>query len=224
MSSNLSFAQSTDYKCTYNATTPIPESVQSIADPAIKDAVIQKLSALSQSYELFISNDVALFESTSNNNEGVMSIGSSGNVYLNRKEKISVSVENIMDRKFLITEELIDQAWNITTETKKIGDKPCKLALLKSNPKIRAWFSIELPISFGPAGYYGLPGLIMELETPTKIYTLQGITKLADKSQLQKPTDGKKISREEFESLKAKKQKELGISNENKGGVQIITM
>lgn len=224
MVSSLSFAQSSDFSCTYATKMSIPESVKAIEDPAIRSAVMQQLSTSSQQYQLLVSKDAALFKPLEANSGTTMSIGGIGHIYVDRKEKTSKSIENILDRKFLITETLKSYDWVISDETKNINGKSCKLASLKNDSKIRAWFTVDIPIQFGPMGYYGLPGLIVQLETPTKEYSLVEIKPLVDKSQLQEPTDGKKISREDFESLKAKKEKELGISKENKGGVQIITM
>lgn len=63
--------------------------------------------------------------------------------------------------------------WEITNETKIInGYKVIKattesIEVDKTNPyyygKAIAWFTPDIPISSGPARYYGLPGLILEL-------------------------------------------------------------
>ncbi len=69
-----------------------------------------------------------------------------------------------------------DIKWEITEETKEIaGYKIQKatttplLSLDHSIPNIKfltaiAWFAIDVPFSFGPEGYHGLPGLIVKLE------------------------------------------------------------
>ena len=61
----------------------------------------------------------------------------------------------------------------ISTETKKIDNYTCYKATTEyvvTNPKgtfkhpVVAWFCPEIPISHGPNGYGGLPGLILEIQ------------------------------------------------------------
>ena len=63
--------------------------------------------------------------------------------------------------------------WDISQETKMIGgynvQKATTTSLIDSTSflmitKVIAWFTTEIPISAGPEGYYGLPGLIVKLE------------------------------------------------------------
>jgi len=68
-----------------------------------------------------------------------------------------------------------DLVWEITDEEKEINGYKVRKAITDSyfatgNPvhnnygKTIAWFTIEIPIPVGPDRYYGLPGLIVELE------------------------------------------------------------
>ena len=63
--------------------------------------------------------------------------------------------------------------WEITQETKEIGEFEVQKATttplvhgmdLNPNRTAIAWFTTDIPISAGPEGYYGLPGLILELQ------------------------------------------------------------
>lgn len=70
--------------------------------------------------------------------------------------------------------------WKITQETKQVGEYQCYKAITTErlysrqghyyNETIVAWFTPEIPLNFGPKSYKGLPGLILEVETP--IYTM----------------------------------------------------
>lgn len=64
--------------------------------------------------------------------------------------------------------------WEITQEQKQIGDYVAQKAIAKRvydeygsgdwDPgHAIAWFATEIPVGIGPARYYGLPGLIIEL-------------------------------------------------------------
>lgn len=80
-------------------------------------------------------------------------------------------VVNVNDKAVL--SKLVKPDWIVSTETKKIDNYLCYKAdyifEFKSwqgkqmTKKITAWFAPELPYSFGPGKYFGLPGLILEL-------------------------------------------------------------
>lgn len=55
--------------------------------------------------------------------------------------------------------------WQITNEIQKIGAYTCKKAILKSDPyHTTAWFTEDMPLSFGPSICFGLPGLVVMCE------------------------------------------------------------
>ena len=66
--------------------------------------------------------------------------------------------------------------WTLTQETKMIGGYLCYKATspfhngsnwFEDNHKldVTAWYTTKIPIPFGPNGYHGLPGIILELQT-----------------------------------------------------------
>jgi len=73
--------------------------------------------------------------------------------------------------------------WEITNKTKTIGDYKCYQAIVTEKlfsrqgnyyyKDVVAWFTPEIPVSFGPKYYKGLPGLILQIED--KEYTLTAI-------------------------------------------------
>ena len=218
------FAQ--NIECKYTSTTVIPEDVKNIEDANIRNMVINQLSNKKETFSLKVSNGKYLFEAISNeqNNGTVMQIGGSSSIYMDMNTKTSISQENILDRTFLIKETIKTYDWDITTEYKEIIHKKCTKATLKENPTIVAWFTSEIPVSFGPMGYYGLPGLILQLETPSKNYIIQEISVSKENISIKAPDKGKEISREDFDALKKKKQESLGINKGNGSKVKIIKM
>lgn len=72
--------------------------------------------------------------------------------------------------------------WNITSETKNIDGYLCYKATSEYvviNPKgtfrypVVAWFCPKIPIPYGPNGYGGLPGLILELQQRNVVYGIK---------------------------------------------------
>ncbi len=139
-----------------------------------------------------------------------------------------------------------DIKWEITEETKEIAgykvQKATTTPLLSLNiPNIKlltaiAWFAIDVPFSFGPEGYHGLPGLIVKLEheginlddpNKTKVYvtysaTLKKVEYTSVKNWDLPTGNGKiKIEKEQFDHLEKiddkwlKEQKKL-LKKQNK--------
>ena len=83
----------------------------------------------------------------------------------------------------------------------------CIKAELKNDPKIIAWFTLDIPLSYGPWGYYGLPGLIVQMQTPVYILHLNEVTS-TDGIELNPPSTGEAISQKDFDKLVGKSDKE----------------
>ena len=69
--------------------------------------------------------------------------------------------------KFLVEDELKRTKWKILNEIKEIEGYLCMKAETTNETKgqtIHAWFSDAIPMSGGPEGYNGLPGMILELD------------------------------------------------------------
>ncbi|PIR12613.1 MAG: hypothetical protein COV50_08065, partial [Flavobacteriales bacterium CG11_big_fil_rev_8_21_14_0_20_35_7] len=70
------------------------------------------------------------------------------------------------------------------------------------NKAIIAWYAPKLAMPFGPIGYSGLPGLIMELAEGDYIFYINKLTiNLKNPYKIERPTKGKIISEEEFEAI-----------------------
>ncbi len=159
-----------------------------------------------------------------------------GKKYINTKEKISLEEDEIFGKEFLIEEPLVQPKWVMVNETKKIGDYTCmkaeliipvsekqkqdysdflkreekKPALFKmEEPKdkvIIAWYTPEIPVSFGPNNYWGLPGLILEInEDRLVILCSKVVLNSKEKLKLKRPKVGDKVSKKEFDRIQKKK-------------------
>lgn len=123
-------------------------------------------------------------------------------VYYNKDKRILQL--NAFGELFLITRPKLK--WKIQKETKKIGRYNCFKATTEIivNTKgrkqlITVWFTPNIPISLGPLGYDGLPGLILELEVHKKIYYVKKIT-LNPKEviKIEEPTNGIIVTEKEY--------------------------
>ena len=84
--------------------------------------------------------------------------------------------------KYLVNYQNLNP-WVITNISKIIDGKTCYLATStnnfilvdKLNEKVEAWFCPELPYNYGPSFFNGLPGLILELKTPSFGYLVSKI-------------------------------------------------
>ena len=124
--------------------------------------------------------------------------------YYNLNDQNIITQKELMGDYFLISKK--QKKWILTKETKKIGKYLCYKAEFlykggkpKRVKKIIAWFTEEIPISFGPRNYAGLPGLILELEDSKLIYkAIKVELGLKEKLKIEKPSKGKKISEENY--------------------------
>lgn len=95
--------------------------------------------------------------------------------YENPSENIFRRVGYLNEAEYIMNlEQKAD--WELTNETKTINGYLCYKATSiyhnqtwNDNPKfeISAWYTPRIPVPFGPNGYHGLPGLILELQTYT---------------------------------------------------------
>jgi GLPGLI family protein len=114
------------------------------------------------------------------------------------------------DENEYIIEEKIDTNWVLSTETKLIDKKTCYKATTtyygRNSDKIfqypiTAWYCPEIPLSYGPAGFGGLPGLILELQKNKVTFGATKINLNSKKKTLTTmPLKGKLISKEDYEN------------------------
>lgn len=69
-----------------------------------------------------------------------------------------------LENTLLVKENDFNWKWKLYAETKKIGRFTCQKASIKfRGRKYIAWFTDEIPVSFGPWKFRGLSGLILEV-------------------------------------------------------------
>lgn len=115
--------------------------------------------------------------------------------------------------KFIVIEKITPD-WNILQDTTTILNYPC----MKATTHFRgrdyvAWFTTELPVNDGPWKFYGLPGLILQIEDTENIFQIKviGLEKISQ-IRYQKPDDisnYEKITNSEFNKYKQNQFKKI---------------
>jgi GLPGLI family protein len=87
---------------------------------------------------------------------------------------------------------------------------------------ITAWYTPEIPVSQGPEGYWGLPGLILEVnDGKTTILCSKVVLNPKEKAEIKAPTVGKEVSQKEYDEIVIKKMEEMSEMNNGRGGFQM---
>jgi GLPGLI family protein len=163
----------------------------------------------------------------------VMGDSESKALYKNTKEKRYANKEDIMGKVFLIQDSLEKKDWKLESETKFIGQYTCYKAtrtmeiermtstsfndtvddepkITKETITITAWYTLDIPVNTGPGMYWGLPGLILEVNDGTETIVCSKIVlNPKDKITIKEPTKGKKVNQAAFEKIMEKKSKEM---------------
>lgn len=120
--------------------------------------------------------------------------------------------ENFFNTFIKNTNYIVDDSdkmsnWVFVNETKIIDGYICfkatkEIFYKRTNVKSNniAWYTPDIPVPYGPAGYGGLPGLILQLEIGTKVTYLVSKVILNPTKKIEIPTlkEGEKINLEEM--------------------------
>jgi GLPGLI family protein len=86
---------------------------------------------------------------------------------------------------------------------------------------VTAWYTLEIPVNHGPGDYWGLPGLILEVNSgETTVLCSKIVMNPKEKMELKEPTKGKVVSQEEYDKILEEKMKEMEerMGNERRRG------
>jgi GLPGLI family protein len=156
-------------------------------------------------------------------------MGGGGTFYKDVKSKSYTVDKEFMGKEFLVIDSLPKLNWKLESETKQIGGYTCYKATAvkeasKTNfadnfeiPKeiiITAWYSPEIPVNQGPENYWGLPGLILEVnDGRTTILCSKIVLNAKDKVEIKAPAKGKVISQKDYDETVIKKMEEFREMN-----------
>lgn len=75
---------------------------------------------------------------------------------------------------------------------------------------VTAWYTPDIPVNQGPDDYWGLPGLILEVnDGKTVILCSKVVLNPKDKVQIKAPTNGKEVGQKEYDEIVLKKMQEM---------------
>lgn len=143
-------------------------------------------------------------------------------LYKNMLDQSFEKEEDLMGKEFLVKDLLEPFDWELTAETKKIGNYLAQKATYskivdskqfstgmsemeasKDTIQVVAWYTPEIQVSQGPENYFGLPGLILEVQSRGRVLICDKIelSPSANPVKIERPKRGKLISSDEFKVL-----------------------
>lgn len=196
-------------------------------------------------------DETALSQNQFGNNMRMMfSAQDIGILYKDINKKEYTNQRDLYGKLFLIKDNLPSNNWSIESETKQIGNYICYkataiikmpkrgLGMPNSRPQkndddekttlnqledveVIVWYTLDIPIQQGPDKFWGLPGLILEVEMGnTKILcTKVELKKSKEIVEITPPKKGKKLNQEEYDEILEKKIKEIRGSFGRPGGM-----
>jgi len=191
---------------------------------AVKNTTISLDNAIKKnigkiSYKLVFNENEAHYKlnSTLGSDEGFgieaakIATGAFSSYYFNIPNNQVLKQTEAYGQLFLISSDLNARKWILTQESKTIGSYLCYKAtstLVTKNSvgtfykPVIAWYAPKLPVPYGPNGYGGLPGLIMQLKERNITFYVSKLTLNPKKEiKIRRPTKGKKVTQEEFEKI-----------------------
>lgn len=84
---------------------------------------------------------------------------------------------------------------------------------------VTAWYTPEIPVNQGPENYWGLPGLILEInDGKTVILCSKIVLNPKEKAEIKAVTKGKVVTQTEYDEIVIKKMEEFRAMNQGRGG------
>ncbi|SDE10154.1 GLPGLI family protein [Dyadobacter soli] len=129
-------------------------------------------------------------------------------IYRNLDTERKMEIEEFAGKTLVIDDSLKTPSWKVLNKIKEINGYLCMMAEAEDtvrNAKLTAWFANDLAFNAGPERYFGLPGLIMELNVNDGevIFTAVKVEKktLNDEAKLPKKIKGKKITTADYDKM-----------------------
>jgi GLPGLI family protein len=174
------------------------------------------------------------------------------NTFTDIAKQMQYEERAFFEKEFLIVDSIKQYKWKLSEETKTIAKQLCKKATtMISAPQMRmrisiggsanntdttantprapketelvVWYAENIPVSFGPDSYNGLPGVIMEIDQDNgaNVTTAVEVSTKYPKKELVAPTKGEKMNRAQFQENMQKLMHEMQRAGGGMGGMRI---
>lgn len=171
-------------------------------------------------------------------------IPTGGPQYKNVKDLKVLQEQEFFGKQFLIKDDLVKLDWKLGGETKTIGEYMCFKAtvLIKDDGfdlgnfgrrnnsenkektevpeiEVEAWYTPQIPVNQGPDKYWGLPGLVLEVNAgKTTIFCSKIVLNPSERETIIAPSKGKEVTQKEYDEIVKKKMAELQSMRDSRGG------
>jgi GLPGLI family protein len=171
-----------------------------------------------------------------------------GSIYKNLKTKKMIEDTEQFSKRFRIVEDMEMPQWEMTGETKQIGQYTAyKATMVKMDKSIdwgsmfsrrgrrggedqkkdstktekkkkeegrmqivTAWWTPQVPVSAGPGEFWGLPGLILEVNAGrTTMLCTEIVINPEEPIEIKEPTKGTEVGRDEYNKIIKEKAEEM---------------
>ena len=174
------------------------------------------------------------------------------NTFTDVSKQMQYEERAFFEKEFLIIDSLKQYKWKLSEETKTIAKQLCKKATtMITAPQMRmrvsiggggnntdtaantprapketelvVWYAENIPVSFGPDNYSGLPGVIMEIDQDNgaTVTTAVEVSTKYPKKELVAPTKGDKMNRAQFQENMQKLMQDMQRGGGGMGGMRI---
>lgn len=205
------YSQQTNTIVKYNKKYSLEKNLDSIKDYNVRLRIQNKINT-NKNLEFILLYDsiqstfeeIKTLKSDSNKTfeSGKYSGGGRGIYYKNTETKEKLHQFELLGESLLVVHNYNNYTWEILPENKTILGFNCFKATtiiineskqFKSKPQeVIAWFTPEIINNFGPSGYDGLPGLVLEVKIGNVNFEATEIIPSSD--QIIKPNKGKIMS------------------------------
>ena len=169
-----------------------------------------------------------------------MMMGGGEDYYKNVQKTTYAVSKDLFGKIFLVNDSLPKLEWQMQADTKKIGNYTAYKAtavkkvreanmsaifqrrgreqnlenkepeIIEKEIEIVAWYCPEIPVNQGPGEYWGLPGLILEInDGRTSILCSKIVLNPKEKIDIKEPSKGKEVTQAEYDEISQKKMKEM---------------
>jgi len=213
----------------------INDEMQKLVQQQLKKQFQREYKLVFNANESIYKEDENLDKPQGSSTNGIQIQISSNNttdiVYKNTQQKNYIRQSELLGKQFLIKDNLSKPDWKLEKETKNIGQYTCFKATLTEEIEDRsfssvngkgeeaikmitrvttAWYTLDIPVSQGPDDFWGLPGLILEInDGRIAMMCTQVVLNPKEKIEIIPPSKGKVVDEDTFAKIAEEKSKEM---------------